>query len=117
VETHAPGIIEKLLGAEFPAKTLVNVNFPNCKPEEVAGIEITGQGAFTHGLFMEERRDGRGLPYYWMRFGREVPDQKEGSDIIALREGRISVTPLKLDLTHEGFRTELKMLFGHQDPA
>ena len=112
VETHAPDLIAKLIETEFPAKTLVNINFPNCRPEEVEGVEITGQGAFTHGLFMEERKDGRGFPYYWLRFGREVPDQKEGSDIIALREKRISLTPLKLDLTHEGFRTELKMVFG-----
>jgi 5'-nucleotidase len=60
---------------------------------------------------MEERRDGRGLPYYWLRFGREVPEQRAGSDIVALREGYISVTPLKLDLTDEAFAREISALF------
>ena len=113
-EAFAPEIIQKLIDTPFPHKTLVNVNFPNCEPDAVQGIEITGQGAYTHGLFMEERRDGRGLPYYWLRFGREIPDQKEGADLIALREGRISVTPLQLDLTHEPFRRELKAIFANE---
>lgn len=111
-ETHAPGVIQTLLGTRFPAKTLINVNFPSCTPDEVSGVEVTRQGAFTHGLSMEMRKDGRGLPYYWLRFGRDIPDQKEGSDIIALRENRISVTPLQLDLTHEAFRADLKTMFG-----
>ena len=110
-ERHAPAVIEKLLSKPFPPKSLMNVNFPNCLPEAVNGTRITSQGAYTHGLFMEMRRDGRGFPYYWLRFGRDVPEQKEGSDIVALRENFISVTPLKLDLTHETFAEELRDLF------
>lgn len=108
---HAPRLIKQILQTEFPEKTLINVNFPNCPPEDVAGTEVTGQGAYTHGLFMEERHDGRGYPYYWLRFGRNVPTQRKGSDIAALNENRISVTPLKLDLTHENFRTDLNAAF------
>ena len=110
-ETHAPAIVEKLITRPFPAKTLINVNFPNCPADEVQGIRVTSQGAFTHGLFMEMRRDGRGFPYYWLRFGREEVQQKDGADIIAIRERFISVTPLKLDLTHEIFADELRTLF------
>jgi 5'-nucleotidase len=110
-ERHAPAIIDKFASRPLPAKTLINVNFPNCAPEAVRGVRITAQGAYTHGLYMEERRDGRGLPYYWLRFGREVPEQRAGSDIVALREGYISVTPLKLDLTDEAFAREISALF------
>ena len=110
-ERHAPEIISRLLDQPFPKKTLVNVNFPNCLPEEVRGTRITSQGAFTHGLFMEKRRDGRGFPYYWLRFGREEPEQREGADIVAIRENYISITPLKLDLTHETFASELRSVF------
>lgn len=110
-EKHAPDVIRRILKSDFPDKTLINVNFPNCEPDEVDGVEVTGQGAYTHGLFMEERKDGRGYPYYWLRFGRNVPKQRKGSDIVAIRENRISVTPLKLDLTHEGFRKELQEVF------
>lgn len=110
-ETLAPEVLEKLYACDFPPKTLINVNFPNCDPEEVTGTELTNQGAFTHGLFMERRHDGRGFPYYWLKFGRDVPNQREGTDIIALREKRISVTPLKLDLTDMDFMADLKSAF------
>ena len=109
-EAHAPALIDRIFGLSFPGKTLVNVNFPNCEPAAVNGVRITVQGAYTHGLFMEERRDGRGFPYYWLRFGREVPEQREGSDIQALRDNWISVTPLKLDLTDDKFGAELAKL-------
>ena len=89
----------------------MNVNFPNCDVGEISGTQITGQGAFNHGLYMEKRHDGRGFPYYWIKFGREVPDQQEDSDITALIEKRISVTPLKLDLTDTQFKDALKGLF------
>ncbi len=111
-EAHAPAVIARLLETECPPKSLININFPNCEPDEVAGVEVTRQGAFTHGLHMEKRRDGRGFPYYWLRFGRDVPPQRNGTDIIALKENRISVTPLSLDLTHEEFRTELAARLG-----
>jgi 5'-nucleotidase len=110
-ERHAPAIIDTFASRPMPAKTLINVNFPNCQPEAVRGVRVTAQGAYTHGLYMEERRDGRGLPYYWLRFGREVPEQRAGSDIVALRDGYISVTPLKLDLTDEAFAREISALF------
>ncbi|MCP4070626.1 MAG: 5'/3'-nucleotidase SurE [Hyphomicrobiales bacterium] len=104
---HAPDLVRKLLTKEIPAKTLININFPNCEPEEISGVEITNQGSFDHGLYMEKRHDGRSFPYYWLRFGREVPEQRNGSDIVALVENRISVTPVHLDWTHEEFRVEL----------
>lgn len=113
-EHHAPDVIRKLYATDFPKKTLINVNFPNCEPEDVSGIEITCQGTFSHGLFMEKRMDGRGFPYYWLKFGRDVPTQKEGSDIIALRNNKISVTPLKLDLTDYEFSHALQETFGDQ---
>jgi 5'-nucleotidase len=39
------------------------------------------------------------LPYYWLRFGREAPEVRTGTDMAALRDGHVSVTPLHLDLT------------------
>ncbi len=98
-ETHAPALIKKLIAAEVPAGTLLNVNFPNCDKSEVGGIDVTGQGKLEFGLLVEERRDGRGFPYYWLKFDARKGDFREGTDIQAIRNNRISVTPLKLDLT------------------
>jgi 5'-nucleotidase len=110
--THAPQLIEKLLAIKIPSKTLINLNFPNCQPDQIAGCEVTRQGTFEHGLFMEKRHDGRSFPYYWLRFGREIPKQREGTDIIALIENRISITPVHLDWTHEEFRHEMMGIIG-----
>ena len=104
---HAPALIEKLMAAKIPAKTLINLNFPNCNPEDVAGSQVTRQGSFDHGLFMEKRHDGRSFPYYWLRFGREIPKQRSDTDIEALQNNRISITPVKLDWTDEDYRDEL----------
>ncbi len=110
-EKLSPSIIEKLFAMDFPAKTIMNVNFPNCEVDEVEDIQITHQGSFMHGLFMEKRHDGRGFPYYWLKFGREATEQREGSDIVALRDNRVSITPLKLDLTDHDFMHQLEQKF------
>ena len=61
---------------------------------------------------MEERRDGRGFPYFWLKFGRQAGAEVEQSDVAALTAGRISVTPLHLDLTAHALRDELRTLLG-----
>ncbi len=110
-EVHAPDIITKLLQTRFPLRTCINVNFPNCAPDEVEGIEITRQGTLTHGLYLDKRNDGRGMPYYWLRFGGERQETPEGTDLGALARNRISITALKLDLTDETFSANLRQLF------
>ncbi|MBD9510090.1 5'/3'-nucleotidase SurE [Ensifer sp. ENS10] len=99
VETHAPGLIRKMMAVDLPDGTFLNVNFPNYSADTVAGIEVTSQGKLDFGLSIDERTDGRGFPYFWLRFGERFGDFRAGTDIHALRENHISVTPLKLDLT------------------
>jgi 5'-nucleotidase len=99
-ETHAPSVIAKILKTGIEPGVLVNVNFPACAPEEVAGIAITTQGRRdTELLRIEERRDGRGNPYYWLMFKRGNFTPEVGTDIEAIAAGKISLTPLRLDLT------------------
>lgn len=107
-EKHAPALLAKLIKADLPDGVLLNINFPNCRPDEVTGVEITEQGKITYGLGVEERRDGRNFPYYWLRFGRKEFAAVPGTDIAALRADRISVTPLKLDLTAREARASLE---------
>ncbi len=57
------------------------------------------QGKLAFNLQVDERSDGRGFPYYWLRFGERSGDFRAGTDIHALKQNKISVTPLKLDLT------------------
>jgi 5'-nucleotidase len=101
-ETHGPGLLSRLLETNLPRGVFLNINFPNCPPAKVQGTAVVAQGKRIHGLWIDERKDGRGFPYYWLRFGREPSEIREGTDMAALRDNTISVTPLHLDLTaHE----------------
>jgi 5'-nucleotidase len=99
VENYAPDLLKKLIDVEMPDWTFMNLNFPNCRPEEVQGIAVTAQGKLDFGINIDKRSDGRGYPYYWLKFDARKGDFREGTDIHALRSNKISVTPLKLDLT------------------
>lgn len=102
VETHAPDLLRKLIKTELPDGVFLNVNFPNCSPDEVKGERVATQGKRAHVASIDERRDGRGFPYYWLRFARGEERPSSGSDVEAIRENYISITPLHLDLTaHE----------------
>jgi 5'-nucleotidase len=111
-ETLAPDLLKKLIASDLPKGVFLNVNFPNCEPEEVQGVEVTAQGKYVHGLWVDERKDGRNFPYYWLRFGKQMLDPVKGSDIHALDARRISVTPLKLDLTAHEARESLARVLG-----
>jgi 5'-nucleotidase len=106
-ETLAPELLKKLLKVDLPAGTFLNINFPNCEPDEVEAVRVTVQGKLVHSLWIDQRADGRGLPYYWLRFGREAPELREGDDLHAVLNKCVSVTPLKLDLTAHEVRDQL----------
>ncbi len=97
--THAPDLLRKILEKGIESGVLININFPSCAVEDVAGVQITRQGALTHGLFIDKRSDGRSNPYYWLTYQRQSQNVLSGTDMDALQQNFISVTPLKLDLT------------------
>ncbi|SEK55449.1 5'-nucleotidase /3'-nucleotidase /exopolyphosphatase [Bosea lupini] len=110
---HAPGIIRRLLEEGIPEGILFNLNFPNVPPAEVVGVAVTAQGRRDQELMrLEPRRDGRGNPYYWIAFQRGKHEPANGTDLRALAEKKISVTPLELDLTHEPTMTRFAQLFA-----
>jgi 5'-nucleotidase len=109
----APDIIKRVLAAGIPGDVLINVNFPDCRPSDVKGIAVTTQGRNRQDrLQIDARQDGRGNAYYWIAYvrGRAMPPP-DGSDITALAQNRIAVTPLRLDMTDEPFLTRLAELF------
>ena len=110
---HAPALIKAIFDDGFPNGTLININFPNCLPEDVASIAVTHQGRrVPDWLKIDKRIDGRGHPYYWIGFQRSESEPVAGSDLSALAEKRISVTPLALDLTDRVELNRLEALFG-----
>jgi 5'-nucleotidase len=107
-KAHAVEVVRKLIDAGIPPNVLMNVNFPNCQPEEVQGIAVTMQGRRSNDLmYIEDRKDGRGIPYYWISFQRGDFTAAPGTDLEALEQNKISITPLNLDYTDHPTLTRL----------
>ncbi|WP_419912295.1 5'/3'-nucleotidase SurE [Hoeflea sp.] len=98
-EAVAPELLSKLIDIDLPPGTLLNINFPYSRPEDIDGVAVASQGKLVHGIDIDRREDARGVPYYWLRFSHRTTEFKSGTDLAALSENKISVTPLKLDLT------------------
>lgn len=105
----APDLIRRILAAGMPHDVLVNINFPDCTPDEVKGIAVTSQGRRAQEwIRIEPRLDGRSIPYFWIAFTRgRQPSPTLGTDLAAIADQRIAVTPLRVDLTDEPFMTHL----------
>lgn len=116
-EAYGPGIVKRLLEVGWPKDVIMNVNFPARPPEQVTAVEVTRQGFRDMHIRQAERRtDLRGRDYYWMGFSGQLSNPPEGTDLRATYEGRISVTPLHIDLTHNETVHALKGLLGGAPP-
>lgn len=99
-QTYAPSIIKRLLAMGWAENVLINLNFPDLKAGVHPEIEVTSQGTRDQSLTrVEHRMDTRGGDYFWLGFMQHRSDPPEGTDIRAIYDGRISITPLHLNLT------------------
>ncbi len=101
-------LVARVLAEGLPRDTLLNVNVPNLPEAEILGVEITRQGKRRYEGRVERRQDPRGRDYYWL--GGEIIEDiaGAGSDGDAIMQGKISITPLHLDLTSHAFAKTLK---------
>ena len=111
VERYAPDVIRRLVAQSWPRNTLINVNFPDLPPEAVAGIAVTRQGRHKIGDQLMERTDPRGRPYYWIGPLRDKDPGLPGTDLAAITEGKIALTPILLDLTNNEALAPLRKAF------
>ena len=105
--------IEPLLGLPFAPRTMVNINFPAIPAAEVQGIRVVRQGFHDYARgSVVEGTDPRGYQYFW--FGLHGIEQTPGhaTDLEAIQDGYVSVSPLQLDLTHEASLAELAGRYG-----
>jgi 5'-nucleotidase len=91
--------VQNVIANGLPAETLLNVNVPFLKAEEIRGFRITRQGLRVYHSRLDERTDPRGRPYYWIGGDAPTGVAESGSDVGALADGYVSVTPIQLDLT------------------
>jgi 5'-nucleotidase len=108
-EQHAPDIIARLFTSDWPKDLLINVNFPDCLAASVQGYRVTTQGKRKLGDELIERIDPRGQPYVWIGGLRSDEVQQEGTDLQAVAESYISVTPIHMDMTHRASFERLRL--------
>jgi 5'-nucleotidase len=111
-EEYGAPLVRHLVDAGWPDGVLMNINFPDGELGAVKGIEITSQGKRDlQTAALDRRIDARGNPYYWIGFKRVRSDPAEGTDLRAIYDRKISVTPLHMNLTEvkvvESLRTTL----------
>jgi 5'-nucleotidase len=99
-EQHAPNLIDRLFTKDWPKDLLININFPDCPPAAVGGYRVTAQGKRKLGDELLERIDPRGQPYVWIGGLRSDDVQQAGTDLAAVADHHISITPVHMDMTH-----------------
>ena len=92
-------VVQHVIENGLPAEILLNVNVPLVKQEEIRGFRLTRQGLRVYHSRLDEGKDPRGLPFYFIGGDAPTGVPERGTDIGALAEGYVSVTPLHLDLT------------------
>ncbi len=109
-------LTKKLIANPPPPGILLNINMPNLPYSKIKGIKVTRMG---RSRFIEEfhrREDPRGRIYYWLDGVLDVLDEGDDIDIHAVRDGYISITPIKLDLTAHEHLQHFQALEEWQSP-
>src|SRR6185295_3598792 len=98
-EAWAERVLRPLIETPMANRTLVNVNFPALPPGEVKGVRVVRQGLRDYGrLRIDRRTDPRGYAYYWFGLGPMIQTPGHDTDLEAIDDGYVAVTPLHLDL-------------------
>lgn len=100
-EAWGERVLRTLAGAAMARRTLVNVNFPDLPADAVKGVRVVRQGFhdYDRGSLIEST-DPRGRPYFWFGLQDAEHTLDHGTDLEAVEDGWIAVTPLQVDLTH-----------------
>lgn len=92
-------LLEKIKEFQFPKKSILNINIPCLQAEDISGVAITelGRKLFTNAY--EKRIDPRGKVYYWLA-GELINEPVDApTDIAAIRNNKISITPVTYEMT------------------
>ena len=92
-------LIEQMIAAAPPSPVLLNINVPDLSKAPPRGVRIVPQSLKGWREAWEKRSDPRGRSYYWLIGEEELEDSGRETDVSALAEGYVTVTPLRYDLT------------------
>jgi 5'/3'-nucleotidase len=104
----AAKLAKKVLRDGLPKGIILNVNVPPVPAKSIKGYEITKQGKRDYGDVIVEKVDPKGRKYYWIGGDETNFEDITDSDCNAIRAGKISITPLRVNLTDRGFLKKLK---------
>ena len=104
----ASGLVKKLISLRPPAGSLFNINIPTAALVETPEVRVVPMSVTRYGEAFERRVDPRGRNYYWASNDLPPPPSAQDSDVTALAEGVITITPLEYDLTNRTRLVELR---------
>lgn len=100
-------VVEQIVARRPPRGTLFNVNIPSLDRGPVRGIRVLPQNVAPYVETFDRRTDPRGRVYFWTNPGYSCPDPLPDTDVTAMAEGYITVTPLQFDLTQAAMLREM----------
>lgn len=103
-------LAQTILGNGIPSPMLLNVNLPNVTPDKISQVEITRLGPRVYLENVERGTNGRST-HYWIKHNKSAnPTVTEGMDIWAVRNGRVSITPINGLFSPDELSSDLQML-------
>ena len=111
-ERFGPDIVRRVMALDWPAALLLNVNFPAAAPDAVSGLRACRQGRRDEGTTITKGADPSGRPYLWIGNFLSNASSGAGTDLAAVVDNAVAITPLHLDLTHKPSLSRLEELFG-----
>jgi 5'-nucleotidase len=92
-------VVDRIRGFRLPHEGFLNVNIPNIQRKNVRGYMVTKLGKRIYNGKVVERTDPRGGKYYWIGGDSDNFEPLEGTDLLAVSQGFVSITPLHWDMT------------------
>lgn len=101
-------LLQQMATIPLDSATILNINVPDLPEEQIQGIKITRLGQRHCSEPVVRQTDPRGHEIHWIGPAGEAADASEGTDFWAIEQGYVSITPLKIDLTHYEMKTLLE---------
>lgn len=105
----AKQVILRFMQNPLPKHTILNVNVPDVPYSELKGFEVTRLGKRHIAEKVIKAKDPRGKDIYWIGAAGPEEDAGEGTDFYAINQNKVSITPIKIDLTHHEAIDDLKV--------
>jgi 5'-nucleotidase len=101
-------VIEQIMARQPAVGTLLNVNIPSFDKGPIRGVRVVPQNVAPYLETFDRRVDPRGRVYFWTNPGYTCPEPHPDTDVTALAEGYITVTPLQFNLTHQSLLEDMR---------